>query len=422
MRSGHVHRNERSRSPEYAHGDMWTRFQLVSRLLSAQPPQNAARLSFSKLIGEYEAKATSSASWSTADTSLIASLKLIDRELDIQLGFPELPGRTIAGVVGGFSSGKSEFINSFILDRAVRLAIGMRPVTAVPSYVTARDTSVVRGFTPNGGHIDLDAEDFKRMSHAFLRTFDFDLKTLMPFMCVGTLMDPAYFGQLCLLDTPGYNPPAMASPYSLQDRLTAVRAAQQSDAVIWLIGLDVNGTVPSSDLDFVREIGHTGHQVYVVLNKADLKSQAEIESIMEQVQAVLDHEGLTVAGISAYSSKQREVLLHSGPSLLSFLAQLNQDSQARKPLAQRLVSVFETYEYALREHISAIQSQKRCINDLQLDALEFGGEAVYQKILDRLGQLDIMLSTSPLEKALEEAQLLRAVLSTALDKSLMQGT
>jgi ribosome biogenesis GTPase A len=400
------------------HGDTWTRFQLVSRLLAAQPPQNAARVRFSKLVGEYEAAVAQSASWPTADTSLVASLKLIDRELDMQLGFPELSGRTIAGVVGGFNSGKSEFINSFILDRAVRLAIGVKPVTAVPSYVTARDGSVIRGFTPNGGHVDLDADGFKRMSHAFLKTFDFDLKRLMPFMCVGTPMDPAYFSALCLLDTPGYNPPATASAYSQHDRRTAVQAAQQSDAILWLIGLDVNGTVPASDLDFIRDIGLDGRNVYVVLNKADLKPQAEIESIMDEVREVLDQEGLPVAGISAYSSTQREVLHHHGPSLLSFLAQFNRNSQARQHVAQRLISAFKIYEKTLREQIAAIQSQKRCINDLQLDALEFGSEAVYHKILNRLSQLDLMLSITPLEKALEEARLLSSALSIALLEAL----
>lgn len=405
-------------SLEQRHGDTWTRFQLISRLLAAQPSQNAGRARFRRLLSEHEARVAQALSWSTAESKLIAELTAIDQELDRLLAFPELSSHIVAGVVGGFNSGKSEFINSFIQDSQIRLAIGVKPVTAIPSYVTAKDTSVIRGFTVAGGHIDLSVQDFKRMSHAFLKSFDFDLKRLMPFMCLGTPMDPAYFSRLCLLDTPGYNPPATASAYSQHDRRTAVQAAQQSDVLIWLIGLDVNGTVPASDIDFMRDIGLDQRAVHVVLNKADLRAEDELREIVEDVRAVLDQADIRVAGISAYSSTKRQVLLHDGLSLFEFLAHFNQVDQAKEDVTKRLEAIFATYGEALQTQIAAIQAQRRSINDLQLDALEFGSEEVYHKVLHRVNELDVMLNTTALDKAVHDARGLAAGLRDALRDTL----
>ena len=407
-------------SLEQLHGDTWTRFQFISRILAAQPSQNAGRARFRQLLSEYELRVAQALLWSTAESRLIAELTAIDQELDRLLAFPELSTHTITGVVGGFNSGKSEFINSFIQDSGIRLAIGVKPVTAIPSYVTAKNTSVIRGFTVPGGHIDLGVHDFNRMSHAFLKSFDFDLKRLMPFMCLGTPMDPAYFSRLCLLDTPGYNPPATASAsaYSQHDRRTAMQAAQQSDVLLWLIGLDVNGTVPASDIDFMHDIGLERRVVYIVLNKADLKPEDELREIIVDVRAVLDQADIRVAGISAYSSTKRKVLLHDGPSLFDFLAHFNRAEHGKADVIDRLEAIFSTYGEALQTQITAIQSQRRSINDLQLDALELGGEDVYNKILHRVTQLDTMLSTTVLDKAIHEARGLAARLREALRDAL----
>jgi GTP-binding protein EngB required for normal cell division len=416
----HAELRQQFMSLEQRHGDTRARFQLVSRLLAAQPLHNAGRARFRQLLSEHEARVAQNLSWSSAESRLIAELTVIDQELDRLLAFPELATHTVAGVVGGFNSGKSEFINSFIQDREIRLAIGVKPVTAIPTYVTSKDTSEIRGFTVAGGYIGLSVQDFKRMSHIFLKSFDFDLKRLMPFMCLGTPMDPMYFSQLCLLDTPGYNPPATASAYSQHDRRTAVQAAQQSDVLLWLIALDVNGTVPASDIDFIRDIGLERRAVHIVLNKADLRADDELREIISDVRAVLDQAAIQVTGISAYSSTKRRVLLHDGQSLFEFLAHFNRADQAKDDVTDRLEGVFNAYVEAIKTQIAAIHAQRQSINDLELDALEFGGEEVYHKVLHRVNQLEVMLNTTLLEKAVHDTRVFAVGLRDALRAALKE--
>ena len=386
------------------HGDTWTRFQLISRLLAARPRESAGLARFRELLANDYMVFADNESSLAAEAKALTMLQSIQQELALLVGFPDVHERTIVGIVGGFSSGKSEFINSFIRDPEVRLAVGMQPVTAIPSYVLATDERMIRGYSANGGHIKLDVDFYKSISHAFINSFSFDLKSLMPFMCVGVQMNPDYFSNICFIDTPGYNPPATAAEHSQGDKRTAIQFAQQSDAIIWLIGLDSNGTVPDSDLDFIQQIGVEQRSVYVVLTKADLKSEDDIEYVMDEVQDILQSEGIAVVGISAYSSTLRNEVAYRDVPLLEYFSRINLQGDARQHLDGRLREVFSMYDDAIQADISAMRAQKTAINGLRLDSLEIGGKDVYERMLGPIDKLDSKLDTAPLERWLKESR------------------
>ncbi|WP_426124374.1 dynamin family protein [Pseudomonas sp. PSPC2-3] len=386
------------------HGDTWTRFQLISRLLAARPRESAGLARFRELLANDYMVFADNESSLAAEAKALTMLQSIQQELALLVGFPDVHERTIVGIVGGFSSGKSEFINSFIRDPEVRLAVGMQPVTAIPSYVLATDERMIRGYSANGGHIKLDVDFYKSISHAFINSFSFDLKSLMPFMCVGVQMNPDYFSNICFIDTPGYNPPATAAEHSQGDKRTAIQFAQQSDAIIWLIGLDSNGTVPDSDLDFIQQIGVEQRSVYVVLTKADLKSEDDIEYVMDEVQDILQSEGIAVVGISAYSSTLRNEVAYRDVPLLEYFSRINLQGDAREHLDGRLREVFSMYDDAIQADISAMRAQKTAINGLRLDSLEIGGKDVYERMLGPIDKLDSKLDTAPLERWLKESR------------------
>lgn len=396
------------------HGDTWTRFQLISRLLAARPRESAGLARFRELLANDYMVFADNESSLAAEAKALTMLQSIQQELALLVGFPDVHERTIVGIVGGFSSGKSEFINSFIRDPEVRLAVGMQPVTAIPSYVLATDERMIRGYSANGGHINLDVDFYKSISHAFINSFSFDLKSLMPFMCVGVQMNPEYFRDICFIDTPGYNPPATAAEHSQGDKRTAIQFAQQSDAIIWLIGLDSNGTVPDSDLDFIQQIGVEQRSVYIVLTKADLKSEDDIEYVMDEVQDILQSEGISVVGISAYSSTLRNEVAYRDVPLLEFFSQINQQGDARQHLDGRLREVFSMYDDAIQADIATMRAQKTAINGLRLDSLEIGGKDVYERMLGPIDKLDNKLDIAPLERWLKESRRLFEAFSDAV--------
>ena len=382
----------------------WTRFQLISRLLAAKPRESAGLARFRELLDNDYMTFADGESCLGAEAKALRMLQSIEQELALLVGFPDIHERTIVGIVGGFSSGKSEFINSFIRDPEVRLPVGMQPVTAIPSYVLATDQRMIRGYSANGGHMELDVAFYKNISHAFINSFSFDLKSLMPFMCVGVQMAPEFFSNICFIDTPGYNPPATAAEHSQGDKRTAIQFAQQCEAIIWLIGLDANGTVPVSDLDFIHEIGVEQRSVYVVLTKADLKPEDEIEEIMDEVQDVLQSEGINVVGVSAYSSTRRHEVAYRDTPLLEYFSRINQQGDSSQHLESRLQEVFTMYEDAIQTDINGIRAQKTAINGLRLDCLEVGGADVYGRMFEPIAKLDRHLDTAPQEGWLKESR------------------
>lgn len=390
----HAELAENFQALQQRHGDTWIRFQLISRLLAARPQDSASLTRFRELLAtDYMAFAEVESSLA-AEAKALTLLQSIEQELALLVSFPDISERTIVGIIGGFSSGKSEFINSFIDDPQVRLAVGLKPVTAIPSYVLAADECMIRGYSASGGHIDLDVDFYKNVSHAFISSFSFDLKSLMPFMCVGVQMRPECFSDICFIDTPGYNPPSTAAEHSQGDRRTAVQFSQQADSIIWLIGLDSNGTVPDSDMEFIQQIGVEGRSVYVVLTKADLKATEDIDDILEEVQERLDDEGIQIDGISAYSSTLRKEVAYRKEPLLEHFARINRPGNTRKSLERRLSEVFAMYDEAIQADIAALHAQKVAINRLRLDCLEFGGQEVYERMRDSIDKLTHSLGTS----------------------------
>lgn len=413
----HAELEEDFQALQQRHGDTWTRFQLISRLLAARPQDSAGLARFRELLAtDYMAFAEGESSLA-AEAKALTQLQSIEQELALLVGFPDVRERTIVGIVGGFSSGKSEFINSFIHDPQVRLAVGLKPVTAIPSYVLATDKRMIRGYSASGGHIDLDVDFYKNISHAFISSFSFDLKSLMPFMCVGVRMKPECFSDICFIDTPGYNPPATAAEHSQGDRRTAVKFAQQADSIVWLIGLDSNGTVPDSDLEFIQQIGVEGRSVYVVLTKADLKAEDDIDDILEEVLGCLDDEGIRIDGISAYSSTQREEIAFRKLPLLEHFARINRRGNARQHLEKRLGEVFAMYDEAIQADIAALHAQKVAINGLRLDCLEFGGQEVYGRMLGPIDKLARNLDTAPFEAWFKESRRLHDAFSAAVQQT-----
>ena len=401
-------------SLQQQHGDTWTRFALVSRLLAASPDKIDGLLRFRNLLqADYMSFAEAESSLA-AEAKAFLMLQSIERELVLLVGFPDMYQRSIVGIVGGFSAGKSEFINSFIQDPEIRLAVGIQPVTAIPSYVMASTQQVIRGYSINGGHISLDASFYKKISHAFINSFSFDLKSLMPFVCVGASMDPAYFANICFIDTPGYNPPTTAAEHSSSDKRTAVQFAQQADAIIWLIGLDVNGTVPESDLAFIHEIGGDERPIYVVLNKADLRAEDQIEEVMDVVLECLDFEGIDICGISAYSATRRRVLSSRGSDLMAYFSTLNRPRDIMHHLFRRLDDVFDMYDQAIETDKQRVLHSESIMKTLELDALEAGVETVYENIVSVREQQGNEQNIALYQKWLEQSQGLRAMFREAI--------
>ena len=216
------------------------------------------------------------------EASAVQTLQRLEKKLEEIVAFPHTFRKKSIAIGGGFSSGKSEFINSFIEHSDIKLPVGIEPVTAIPSFVVSNPGEVsIKGFSNTGATVDIELEFYRQLSRDFIDTFPFNLKDIMPYMAVEAPLKEGLFEYVYLIDSPGHNP---AGGNTAEDKETATTILKDRDALIWMIGLDATGTIPQDDIEFLKDMELNGLPFYVVLNKADQKPKSELEEIRDEVK------------------------------------------------------------------------------------------------------------------------------------------
>lgn len=399
------------------HLTLTEKFSLVSKVLAQQPPANEALARFAELINHDYMEFASRESSLAGEAQAVLEMQAILAEMQMLNNFPSIAGKTILSIAGGFSSGKSALINNFIRTPSVQLATGINPVTVVPSYVVCSEETRIKGYSYNGGSIDLEPSLYASMSHEYVQAFGFDLRRILPFISVKVPMDPDLFGNLCIIDTPGYNP-GTSGGAAAADRGTATALVNQAAAMLWVIGLDPAGTIDQSDIEFIESTPFRGESLYIVLNKADVKSQEDILGIMEQVAEDLSFAGIEYAGMCAYSSTRKKDYPSSGLTLEQFLHSINRKVDVVGKVACRLDAVFDAYKQAINADIAQLEERKGEFNAFRLDALEIGGTVLFDRIDQAFPLSEQMFDSSGLEKLADECESLRHTLKLAAQKAL----
>lgn len=417
LKTSHQHLTENYADINKQHLSLSEKFTLVSSVLAQQPPINEALTRFNDLINHDYMKFASRESSLAGEAQALLDIQAILAEMRMLNNFPSIVGKTILSVAGGFSSGKSAFLNSFIHDKSVRLATGINPVTVVPSYVVCSEETQIKGYSYNGGAIDLDANLYKSMCHEYVQAFGFDLRRILPYISVKVPMDEGLFGNLCIIDTPGYNPGSLGGT-AASDRSTAVSLVNQASALVWLIGLDPAGTINQSDIEFIESTPFRSKSLYIVLNKADVRSQEDILEIMEQVADDLSFAGIEYAGMCAYSSTSKREYPSKGLTFDQFLRSINVKVDVVGKITNKLDAVFNAYKMAIKNDITLLQRQKNKFNSFKLDAMELGGTELFDRIDRALPQSEQMFNYPELIGLLNECESLHDKLKLAAREAL----
>lgn len=371
------------------------REKLVASLLKAKGNNKGVRDYFHYLENDFIQFANQESSL-VEEAQAILTLQEIGNELKMIGAYPEFYKKRTIAIAGGFSAGKSEFISSLFKDKSIRLPIGIEPTTAIPAYVIAGKSNSVLGLSSNGGMIDLteiDPDFHHKLSHQFIKEFGFNLKNIMPNIFLTTPME---YQNLCFIDTPGYNPSDSENGFTSEDEQTAKDFVQRADAIIWLIGLDSNGTIPQSDLDFLQNVMSDEKPLYLVLNKADLRPYDQLEEVLEVIIETLDDYDVHIKGISAYSSIRGQEILFRQCGLFDFLHSINQPSSKHREMVERLYEVDLKYQKAILGDIKRYDDLRGKLNSLNLDLVEEGLDN--WQFHDRIDELKKAFSTEKFHK------------------------
>lgn len=232
------------------HDNLSLKYTLISKLLSAKL-DNEGVCKFKEIFEKEFLEFANSDDALPNEAEIVLKLQSIEKELSIIASCPELYKKNIIAVGGGFSAGKSAFINSFLYSK-IKLDTNIDPTTALPTYVINSNNEAILGYSKNGGVVNLkeiDENFHTKFSHQFLNSFRFNIKEIMPFMIISTKMK---FENICFIDTPGYNPPNINDKYD-EDIKISKEFLEEANVFIWLINSE-NGTIQNSDLDFLSSL------------------------------------------------------------------------------------------------------------------------------------------------------------------------
>ena len=359
-------------SPE-ASLDQADRAALVAQILSAAPAAHRGSNAFRRLL-EQDVRALLNETEIPGDVAaeVLFRLQGVADKLEVLGSSTALQGKTVVAVAGGFSSGKSSFITSFIEDMRIGLPVGVEPVTSIPTYVMsgAGAGGSIHGHTYKGGVLDIDPVLYGRLSHAFVHGFGFNLRVILPFVAIETPLRG--LNHLAFIDLPGYDAARSEGAHTEDDLSTSMEFASQAQALIWLVGADSNGEIPAADLDFLIEQQGESRPLYVVLNKADLRPEGSLAEILDQFRRTLDNAAIEYAGLCAYSSVLGTQLKYRGRSLKSFLRDLDQPLDTQADLLKELNSIFRKLYAAMNRCAQFSTEIAELLNSLELDLHELG--------------------------------------------------
>ncbi len=244
------------------------RYDLIAHILNARIENEGLEEYQCILDNEFLEFASGVDSLKEKEIALL-ELQEIKKELQLVASYPSLFQKNMVAVGGGFSAGKSSFLNHLL---GLKLPYGVEPVTAIPTYCLKGEREVLMGRSQNGGMVELPDFSF---DHKTLNAFGFDLKSIMTFMLLSTPSVPFEF--LCFIDTPSYNPSNQG--YTDGDRQASKEYLANAKYILWVMDCD-RGPIQGNDLNYLQELYEEhGKQVFIVLNKADLKITIQLEEI-----------------------------------------------------------------------------------------------------------------------------------------------
>ncbi|WP_187942578.1 dynamin-like GTPase family protein [Helicobacter pylori] len=356
------------------------RYDLIARILNAKTSNEGLEEYQSILDNEFLEFASGVDSLKKKEIALLM-LQEIQKELQLVASYPSLFQKTMVAVGGGFSAGKSTFLNN-LLGLKLKLPEDMNPTTAIPTYCLKGKKEVLMGFSQNGGMVELPHLKF---NHQFLDSLGFNLKEIMPFMLLSAPSVPFEF--LCFIDTPGYNPGNQG--YTGGDKEASKESLKHAKHILWLISCE-RGGIESDDLEFLQELYEEGKQVFIVLSRADRRTKSQLEEVAKKIRETLKDNGIEFLGICAYSATRYQEIKEFSEkspvfdSLEKFLMKLNQRSEKQNEILGYLYEVHRMYEKAINQDANKFKRYQKTLHSVKLDLMQKGfddfKDATFNKI------------------------------------------
>ena len=228
--------------------------------------------------------------------------------------YDKLIGKNIVALGGGFSSGKSSFLNA-LMGRVV-LPENIDPSTSVPTYIVKGEKHEVQGINVFDAKIQIQTKDIKKIAHGFgtvkIEDEDDQEETVGDVVTLGHVLESIFFStpmhiydNIAFLDTPGYSKPDSEEYSAKTDAQIAKGQLNSSNYILWFVQADA-GTITEEDIKFIQAL-RVDIPKLIIVNKADKKNLADLKEIIKKIKSTLDLKGVRYVDVFAFSSKQDQI-------------------------------------------------------------------------------------------------------------------
>ena len=261
--------------------------------LSVQNEFIPYRDKYSKLEEDYSKVNTREAENEFVDGSisdLIENCELPYSVMPIFLAHSNFSDAINVAVGGGYSSGKSSFLNNITEIGAV-LPTGIEPVSVINTYLFFSDKVtklMVSGKNCKGHVVKLNREVLDCIQHSSKSKVYVSSVLDELYINIPVSKEREYLKGLVFIDTPGYNNSDNANKENGKtDSDTASDAWKNSDALFWCIDAEA-GTISQRDIEELdKQIGDKDNYPFVIVfNKMDKKPNDEIVKILKSAEKV----------------------------------------------------------------------------------------------------------------------------------------
>lgn len=224
--------------------------------------------------------------------------------------YDKLIGKNIVALGGGFSSGKSSFLNALMGKKV--LPADIDPSTSVPTYIVRGEKHEVMGINVFDTKVQMQPRDIKKIAHGFGEVEDEDDEKVTDSVTLGHVLDNIFFStplhkyeSIAFLDTPGYSKPDSEKYSAKTDEQISRGQLNSSNYILWFVQSDA-GTITEEDIKFIKTLREDIPKL-IIVNKADKKNVKDLKDIIAKIRSTLDLKGVRYVDVFAFTSKLEQV-------------------------------------------------------------------------------------------------------------------
>ena len=296
-------------------------------------------------------------------------------------------------VAGGFSAGKSSFLNA-LTGAGNLLPTGIDPCSMVQTYLYCSYKTpeiVVKGINLKDAVVLLDKDILQSIQHeskskVYLASVLDKLFVEIP---------SEHLDGFVFIDTPGYNnSDKKNTTNNSTDEETAKDAINRGNVLLWVIDAG-GGTIPKRDMEMIRDFVQQkeDRRVAIVFNKADKKGSEEITKIVRDAYSMVSDLGDALIDILGFSSQENKIYYsYRGYNLGQLLDELRESGTGNSGIQRRtetIVDLFNDEVFFANSAVNRCQKEKKDLISRKNEAYkrlqdEADGTKEYTQIIHEL--------------------------------------